>query len=183
MKQTSKPPIRDLIERIARINAAEEWGDNLNPTQRAALSYLVRANRFSRAPSQVADFMATTRGTVTQTLKALARKGLIEEVRSETDKRWISYSVTRPGVEILDRRNVIDDTVEHMEPETRAALGDGLKALVRGALAARNRRPFGVCETCRYHKRKTNGGYCQLLNEHLAASEVRQICHEHQEAA
>ncbi len=183
MKQISKSPIHDLIERIARINAADEWSDNLNPTQRSALSYLVRANRFSRAPSQVAEFMATTRGTVTQTLKALARKGLIEEVRSQTDQRWISYSVTRQGTEILDRPNVIDDTVEHMNPETRSALGDGLEALVRGALAARNGRPFGVCETCRYHQRKKSGGYCQLLNEHLAASEVRQICHEHQEAA
>ena len=94
MENKNQHRIRDLIERIARLNSADEWTDDLNPTQWSALSYLSQANQFSRSPSQVAEFMAATRGTVSQTLKALARKELIIEIRSQIDRRWISYDVT-----------------------------------------------------------------------------------------
>ncbi len=150
-------------------------------TQWAAFSYLARANRFSRSPSHVAEFMASTRGTVSQTLKALARKSLIEEVRSETDRRWISYAVASKGREALDRSTVIDAASENLLPSTAASLSRGLQLLVRSALKAGNRKPFGICKTCRYNQPKGNGGFCLLLNEVLAPEEVLQICCEHED--
>ncbi|MFC6657468.1 MarR family transcriptional regulator [Roseibium salinum] len=98
--------VRDLIDRLSRLIAAEEWNGPLNPSQFAALSYLARANRFSRAPSHVADYLATTRGTASQTLKALARKGLIAETRSQEDKRSIRYDVTDHGIDLWKTRPV-----------------------------------------------------------------------------
>ncbi len=183
MKQVSRRRIPDLIERIARINAAEEWTDGLNPTQWTALSYLARANRFSRAPSQVTEFMASTRGTVSQTLKALARKGLIEEIRSETDRRWISYAVTEAGAAALGRSALAEDVLRGLSQSKVDQLADGLEALLRGALKARGKRPFGLCKSCRHHKAKRSGGLCTLLNEDLAPEETRQICYEHEDAA
>ena len=183
MKNAPRRRILDLIERIARLNAADEWTDGLNPTQWTALSYLARANRFSRSPSQVTEFMAATRGTVSQTLKALARKGLIEEVRSETDRRWISYAVTGDGEAALDRATLAEEALGTVDKALIDPLADGLEALLSGALAARGKRPFGLCRTCRHHKPKKAGGYCALLNEHLAPEETRQICYEHENAA
>ena len=183
MKQASRRRIADLIERIARINAAEEWTDGLNPTQWTALSYLARANRFSRAPSQVTEFMASTRGTVSQTLKALARKGLIEELRSETDRRWMSYAVTETGEAVLNRATLAQKAVGDLDDALAGPLTDGLEALLRSALKARGKRPFGMCRSCRHHKAKRTGGYCMLLNEELASHETRQICYEHEDAA
>ncbi len=183
MKQRPRRHILDLIERIARINAADEWSGGLNPTQWTALSYLARANRFSRAPSQVTEFMAATRGTVSQTLKALARKGLIEEIRSETDRRWISYVVTEAGAATLDRSTLAEDALKGLDPSQVDPLADGLEAFLRGALKARGGRPFGLCKTCRHHKSRRTGGYCTLLDEDLAPEETRQICYEHEDAA
>lgn len=183
MKQPVSQHIRNLIERIVRINAAEEWSDEVSPTQLAALSYLVQANRFSRSPSQVAEFMATTRGTVSQTLKVLARKGLIEKKQSDTDRRWASYQVTNAGLEALKRLTVIDEVLEGLDSETTNALAIGLETLVRDALKARGRRRFGVCKTCRYYKHKKSGGFCTLLHEELTTKDASQICHEYQDAA
>ena len=76
---------QDLVDRLYRLNAARDWADTLNPTQRMALAYLARANRFSRCPSHVAEYMALTRGTASQTLKALVRKKLIRSQRSSKD--------------------------------------------------------------------------------------------------
>lgn len=183
MKKASRRRILDLVERIARLNAADEWAEGLNPTQWAALSYLARANRFSRSPSQVTEFMAATRGTVSQTLKALARKGLIEEVRSETDRRWISYVVTAAGETALDRETLAEEALGALDPALIGPMTDGLEALLSGALKARGRRPFGLCKTCRHHRKKRSGGYCALLGEDLARDEASQICFEHEDAA
>ena len=183
MKQPATQHIRDLLERIVRINAAEEWSDELSPTQLTALSYLVQANRFSRSPSQVAEFLATTRGTVSQTLKVLARKGLIEKILSQADRRWASYEVTKAGLSALNRSTVIDEVLEGLNTQTTNALAIGLEALVRDALKARGRRRFGVCKTCRYYKPKGTGGFCTLLREELTKKDAEQICHEYQDAA
>lgn len=175
--------IRDLIDRIARLSAADEWSDDINPTQWVALSYLDRANRFSRAPSQVAEFMAATRGTVSQTLKALARKGLASENRSEADRRWISYSITAQGTAVLERKTIIDEAASDLDDGKAARLADALEALVRQALVKRGKRAFGICATCRHHKSQGAGGYCMLLQEKLTQADSTKICHEHEEAA
>jgi DNA-binding MarR family transcriptional regulator len=175
--------IRDLIDRIARLSAADEWSDDINPTQWVALSYLARANRFSRAPSQVAEFMAATRGTVSQTLKALARKGLISEIRSDVDKRWISYSVTAEGTAVLKRKTIIDEAASGLDDGTARHLADALEALVRQALVKRGKRAFGICASCRHHKSQEVGGFCSLLEERLTPADGEKICHEHEEAA
>ena len=178
MKTTPPEHIRDLIGRIARLNAADEWADDLNPTQGAALSYLARANRFSRSPSQVAEFLATTRGTVSQTLKALERKGLIRKIRSEADRRSISYAVTAEGLSTLKRSTVIDEVLDSLPAASQKTLANGLQSLVRTALKTRGMRPFGQCKNCTYHQKKGAGGYCTLLNELLKPEETLQICHE-----
>ncbi len=183
MKHASQHRIRDLIERLARINSADEWNDDLNPTQWTALSYLARANRFSRAPSQVAEFMAATRGTVSQTLKALARKEMITEARSEVDRRWISYDVTAKGMRALSSSTVIDEALKGIQASKITLLADGLESLVREALKARGKKPFGQCKSCKHYRKKQTGGFCSLLNETLKPEETLQICHEHLAAA
>lgn len=171
--------LRALIERVARIGYAEEWETNLNPAQRGVLAYLMKANRFSRAPSQVADFMMTTRGTASQTLKALSRKGLVAEVRSTADRRSISYEITPEGEAELQRPGVFDTAIDGLDPQTRKRMSEGLAQLARVALKRRGFRPFGLCATCKYHRRRRGGGYCDLLKEPLTEQEARLICHEH----
>ena len=109
MTTDPRTEIRHLLDRLCRLAAAEEWTADLNPSQSAALAYLARANRFSRSPSQVADYLSSTRGTVSQTLKALHRKGYVAEVRSDTDRRSISYDVTRSGLAALGAAGLFEE--------------------------------------------------------------------------
>lgn len=183
MTQTPALQIQDLIDRISRLVAADDWADDLNPTQMTALTYLARANRFSRSPSQVADFLAVTRGTASQTLKALMRKGLIEEMRSEEDRRWLTYSVTEAGRTPLARSTAIDDAIKRMRSAEVSTLANELENLVRNVLQARGKRSFGLCLSCRHHEPSAHGGYCALLKIDLNPIESQQICHEHEPAA
>ena len=179
MSEFENTRIKELIDRLGRIIAADEWVEDINPSQWTALYYLSRANRYSRSPSQVSEFMSATRGTVSQTLKALARKGLIEEVRSQTDKRSISYDVSKTGEALLRARHSIDDALTNIDDTQRSALLSGLELLTQNILLARNMRAFGVCKTCHHHQPGSEGGFCKLLNVQLAPSETEQICHEH----
>ncbi len=181
MSKETRKRIKELADRLSRILQAEEWDEDLNPSQWTALNYLARANRFSRSPSQVSDFMGATRGTVSQTLKALARKGLIEEAPTGGDKRSISYQVTGEGGTLLKRSSALEAAASKMEDAEAEALMSGLETLVRTALKQRGQRPFGICASCVHHQKKARGGFCKLLQEPLTAAETRQICHEYVE--
>lgn len=174
--------IRALIERLARLSEAEDWAGDLNPAQMSALSYLANANRFSRAPSHVASFSGATRGTVSQTLRALERKGLVTESRSPNDRRSISYSVTVEGRDLALGAKALDNAIGSLPPARAQALAQGLGDILRNLLAARGGKTFGICRQCRHHERRGSAGYCHLLQLDLEPAETEQICHEHEPA-
>lgn len=180
---TSVPQrIRALIERLAKLSEAEDWAEDLNPAQMTALTYLVRANRFSRAPSHVAAYSGSTRGTVSQTLRALERKGLVTESRSQSDRRSISFEVTDSGQSLASAQKTLDQVLADLPSESAAALELGLDAVLRGLIQARGGKVFGICRTCRHHLEQGAGGYCRLLAVNLQPAEIGQICHEHETA-
>lgn len=170
--------IREIINRLARLDAAPAWSGDLNPAQRAVLEYIGRANRFSRSPSHVAEYLGTTRGTVSQSFKSLLQKGYVTERRSTLDKRAISFDLTDRGREIIAAGNPLSDVLADCEAEQKVALLDALQALLSEMLAANSGRAFGICATCKHHEPRPDGGYCRLLSEPLSRAETGQICVE-----
>ncbi|WP_166418770.1 MarR family winged helix-turn-helix transcriptional regulator [Cochlodiniinecator piscidefendens] len=176
MTQTKN--IKDLITRLARIEAGASWGDDLNPAQRMTLEYLNNANRFSRSPSHAAAYLGTTRGTITQTLKSLARKGYVAEERSESDKRSISYSLTNTGQKIVNQQGILERAIEKTPSMLRAEIDAGLRDILSQALQLNGQKAFGICKYCRHFETTTADGYCGLLSLALTPTEALQICHE-----
>ncbi|MEO4043186.1 MarR family transcriptional regulator [Hoeflea sp. CAU 1731] len=175
---TTANHIRALMNRLARLDAAETWGDDLNPAQISALEYLSCANRFSRAPSQVAEYLGTTRGTMSQTLKALMRKGYVTETRSDADKRSIRYDLTERGVAVTTRPAALAEAIDALPGDCQKNLADTLSTLVKSRLTARGGRAFGLCCGCAHHCTTADGAFCALLSLPLAPEEGDQICHE-----
>jgi DNA-binding MarR family transcriptional regulator len=171
--------LRGLIERLGRLIAAQDWEQGLNPSQAAALRYLLRANRFSRAPSHVADYLGTTRGTVSQTLMALQRKGLVGAQGSQSDRRSLTYAVTAAGEAALAGTS-LDAVLADLPPEA-AGLDAALRAVLGAVLRAQGGHSFGLCRTCVHHVKRDAAGYCQLLSVPLLRAEHEQVCHEHAE--
>lgn len=169
---------RELIGRLARLDAAGSWGGDLNPTQRAALIYLAHANSFSRSPSHVAAYLGTTRGTTSQSLKSLSQKGYVEETRSTQDKRVISYDLTPKGHEIATSTSPLEDVLTSLGADDSLVLQDLLTRALRNALERNGNQEFGACRTCIHHKRTAEGAFCALLNTNLSTDEANQICAE-----
>ena len=170
--------LRAMIDRLARLTATEDRTGSLNPAQAAALDYLARANRFSRAPSHVADYLGATRGTVSQTLKALERKGLVTSRSNPDDRRGLIYDLSPEGAQLAERNREAEAALDALEQGDKAALDQGLRGAMRVLLDARGGRAFGICGLCRYHEVDGSGRRCALLGVALAAPEAAQICHE-----
>lgn len=179
MQKADPARIRDLLDRLSRAIASEDWAEALNPAQRGALAYLAQANRFSRSPSHVADYLCTTRGTASQTLKALEKKGLIRRGGSEKDRRSIAYEITQDGRTALGQPSDFDMALGRVKDPDDSALEESLAALLTEQLNQRGFRTFGLCRTCKHHQRDGKALYCRLLDLPLHAEEAEQICHEH----
>lgn len=164
-----------LLDRLGRLHAARRRAVTLTDAQCAVLDYLARANRFSRSPSVVAEYLATTRGTASQTLKALAEKGLINDEPVEGDRRQRRYALTDSGRALVEGWFATPAT----EVDSVAAL-QAARTLLRSLVAATGGKSFGRCRTCRYHAPATGGKspYCHLLKVMLALEEAEQLCHE-----
>ena len=170
--------IRELINRLARLDAATAWGNDLNPTQRAVLDYLGRANRFSRSPSHVAEYLGTTRGTVSQSFKSLVQKNYVTEHRSELDKRTIRFEFTSSGRDVSNADNYLMDALNDCTDGEKDALRSSLRAILGKVISKNKGRSFGLCKTCAHHLHTPDGGYCKLLAESLLPHEIHQICFE-----
>ena len=168
-----------LLDRLARVHAAQRRSEGLTDVQIAALDYLSRANRFSRCPSVVAEYLATTRGTASQTLKALAEKGLIVERAVAVDKRQRRYDLTDAGREMAER--LPGQMSLGPDPE---ALVAATRAVLRSRIMGGSGPSFGFCRACRHHQtREGQAAYCLLLSIDLTAEERDQLCHEFGESA
>src|SRR5216684_3160978 len=93
----------ELLLQVGRLVQAEGYDGELSPAQWMALRFFARANRFSRTPSAFAEFQATTRGTATQTIKAMEAGGYLVRQRLESDGRSVSLQLTDKGQEALAR--------------------------------------------------------------------------------
>ena len=178
MKLNESRRIKTLLDRIVRASASQDWGDGLNPAQRAVLVFLSSANQFSRAPSNIAQYMCTTRGTTSQTLKALERKELVSQSVSPTDKRSISYDITPLGRKTLSADVEFDTVLDSLSNQEASALLNSLESVAHRFIAARGYMPFGICNRCEYHEKKGTSGFCSLLQIQLTNKEATQLCHE-----
>ena len=182
--------LTDLVNRLGRGVHCLQFAEGLNPAQWDALRYIARANRYSRNPSALASYLKITKGTASQTIKALEAKGLVAREPHCTDRRAVHLVVTEGGQSLLDR-----DPLKRLEDSIRG-LGDGLDAakqvlceLIDGVEDASGKRGFGVCEDCTHFCRNAlpedscGPHRCGLTTEPLSGIEASQICIDHNACA
>ncbi|MGD9868615.1 MAG: MarR family winged helix-turn-helix transcriptional regulator [Hyphomicrobiales bacterium] len=179
-----------LIERLARLLRAEEFDAGLNPAQWEALRYLARCNRFSNSPAAIAAYLGATKGTVSQTVQALERKGLIGKAPRPGEGRSVILHLTGAGHAMLrrDPRRRVGPAAASMTAAGLEALECGLRALLIDRLRRNGLRTFGICSSCRFFIRdhapgNPDGAHrCGLLHVPLKDSDSARICVEHEPA-
>lgn len=176
----------DRIERLAR--SGEQVGD-LNPAQWEALRFLARANRFSRTPAALADYLASTRGTVSRTLASLEAKGYVTRAANRRDGRSVEFVLSADGERTLKRDPllILAKDIEHASGADVVAVRDALRQTLHDAITRNQGRTFGVCRTCRHFRADLRPStraphHCALLDEPLSEGDSRAICAEQETA-
>lgn len=179
---------QQLLDRLASLLRTEarnllfQYG--LQPVQFEALHYLSVCNRYSDTPMAVTEYLGQTKGSVSQTLKVLEKKGLIEKVRDEGDKRVAHLSLTKAGysrVQSILPSPLLVSASQQLSHQEAASLDASLHGLLKGIQQANNFKTFGQCDTCRHNSKQASGEYmCGLTKEALSSDEIKLICREHE---
>lgn len=156
----------------------------LLPVQWSILNYLSLANRYSNTAQALADYLALTKGTVSQSLKLLEAHGWIRRRADRADRRVVRLALTAAGRRQLDDRAEAawDEAIAALPAEQRAAAEQALGLLLRGWQRSRSGRSFGVCATCRHFQPgpAADRHRCGLTGETLTDADCRLICREHE---
>lgn len=188
MVEAPEAELRDYLERLCNLMRSQGRGPaaalGLQPVQLEALRYLARCNRYSNTPVAVAEYFGSTKGTVSQTLKALEAKGLVSKVPDARDRRVLHLEPTAQGLGLLDQaapHPAFTVSLEASAGPHLSALIPGLRRLLRALQMANGLRSFGACGSCRYNQRSPEGIRCGLTGETLSDSDLGLLCREHAE--
>ncbi|MBI4754338.1 MAG: MarR family transcriptional regulator [Betaproteobacteria bacterium] len=165
-----------LIHQSVREDAARH---GLLPIHVQVLHYLAQANRYSDLPIAVADYFGITRGTVSQTLAVLERKGLLVKEPDARHGKRVHLKLTSAGEAVLkeswaERVEKVLDSLSLDANTLDKALREMLIALQR----LNGQRAFGVCRQCAHFLAEEDGARCGLTGEPLDTEQTVRICRE-----
>ncbi|MCO6057582.1 MarR family winged helix-turn-helix transcriptional regulator [Pseudomonas sp. MOB-449] len=176
----------DLFERLTSL--MRTWHRehpllaDLQPVQLSALEYLARCNHYSDTPLAVTEYLGLTKGTVSQSLKALEAKGLLAKRQDQKDKRSVHLELTPAARELLAAVTPPAFLVEAAATLGRSAteLERLLGELLRTVQRQGDVPSFGLCKTCRFHQQRDGEPFCGLTQEPLSRPAIELICREHE---
>ncbi|MBX3454758.1 MarR family transcriptional regulator [Ferrovibrio sp.] len=186
-----------LLDRLGRLTRELQFVDGLNPAQWETLRFLAQANRYSRTPTALAEYLGATKGTVSQTLISLESKGLVDRCKKTCDRRQVAITLTEAGEAMLQRDPMrsLEKSICAMTADCGGALVTGLTRLLTELQHRREVMHFGVCEDCtmfcaEHGKPKTvphaasgEPKRCGMTGETLNDGECRQLCVNYKAAA
>ncbi len=179
---------QQLLERLASLLRSEsrnllfEYG--LQPVHFEALHYLSICNRYSDTPMAVTEYLGQTKGSVSQTLKVLEKKGLLVKAADVADKRVTRMAITKKGRRLVDK--VLPSPAFQMAGgeltvSELSKINASLKILLTTMQRANGYKSFGQCAGCHHNiKRSPDDFLCGLTEELLSIADTQLICREHQ---
>jgi MarR family transcriptional regulator, negative regulator of the multidrug operon emrRAB len=181
-----KSPIAllELVERLGNLMRAQTRqataDADLAPVQVQALQYLARANRYSNTPQAIGDYLGLTKGTVSQTLLLLDRRGLVERFQDDLDRRVVRLRLSAAGEKLMYEaqpylawanatRNISPNRIRNAVSALRETLAQ-LHDDVGG-------KGFGDCTSCSYCRKLSQRVYqCTQMGDRLAGPDLKRIC-------
>lgn len=178
--------VDNLIERIATLRKSElRRGAALEKLQLVhadILDYLSRCNRYSNTMLAVSEYLGQTKGTVSQSLQLLEKKGLIARQTDKNDRRITRLSLTAAGKKTVERLHKCMPSAASADP----VLENALRKLLSAWQSGRNHASFGLCHSCQHNQKPGDDSdhfRCGLTGEGLKREETLKICREHKHAA
>lgn len=186
--------LREGFDRIAFVLRADLWaaaGDGgLNPAQAQALSLLAGRPAGLR-PKEIAAHLAVSAASVTDTLGALVRKGLVRRDPDPGDARAAIMRATREGRSLGEKiarsSSQVAAALAALPPAAQEELLLTQIALIRQLQTAGAVPLQRMCLSCRHfrpdaHPRAARPHHCAFVNAAIGSRDLRLDCGEHEAA-
>jgi DNA-binding MarR family transcriptional regulator len=136
--QLSSRSLARLIEQVGKACYNLGYTPGLNPAQWAALRYFQETTTDQCTVTGFANFQGTTKGTASQTVAALVRKGYLKRVADKKDRRVHRLVLTPEGEAMIaqDPLQALADAVEKLEEQDRCALAINMERVLRELIRA-----------------------------------------------
>jgi DNA-binding MarR family transcriptional regulator len=150
------------------------------------LGYISQCNRYSDTPVAVTEFVGATKGTTSQSINILEKKGFLIKRPDKVDGRVIHLDLTDKGEYFVKNEfppHEFRDALDGLNPDDRESLAILLTKLLIQLQRKNNGKLFGVCHTCKHFKKfgLEDTHQCGLTLEPLSEEESFQICREHEQ--
>lgn len=134
----------------------------------------------------MSEEMCMTKGTVSESLRVLVKKGMIVKQQSVKDSRSFFFRVTQEGLDTVEQcnslSNVLLNNFSNVETDKLNRMWLGLSTLLDSLYAVKG-IPSKMCYSCKQYKPLDGNRFrCQLLGKNLSHTELRIDCKEHEAA-
>lgn len=190
--ETVKNKVVIGLTKIGMAIKSHAWQDaelqNLTPTQGQVLSLLRSRLNAGLRLSEIAEGLAITPATASDTVKVLVEKQLLQKGKAEDDGRAIAIKMTEKGKskadEIANVPNFLLNAVDELSCEEQDIFYHGLTKILRKLQENKEIPVLRMCVTCHFFEENVNSEsdkphYCKLVKEFFGDRNLKMDCPEH----
>lgn len=173
------------LERISEIYRILLWKQaktlGLSPIQIQIMIFISYHELKHCTVSHLALEFGVTKPTISDAVKVLVTKTLIQKRKDQNDARGFSLSLTGPGKKIVEATeqfaNPIYAHIQALKAEDQSLLLKLVSNLIFSMNQAGIIQVQRTCRACQFYE-SDNGSYCALLKKKLADKDIRLDCPE-----
>jgi MarR family transcriptional repressor of emrRAB len=174
----------EMVERLGNLMRAEfrriGADEQLQPVHIHALLYLYKANRYSNTPQALANYLGITKGTASQSLMLLDRRGLIERYEDDVDRRVVRLRLSNTGEQFLYESQPAQQWQQATRNISPNRVRNAVSALREALMTLQEDNEgtqFGTCPGCEHFERlSARASRCGLMGDRLSGPDTRRIC-------
>ena len=190
MRSPTSAKVAAALDRLARANRSQRQlaatRHGLSPLQVELITILADGVPPEPSVGMLAAEVAVRQPTATDSLRALADKGLVSRRHDPTDRRRATFELTATGRRLatdLRRADVaVAAAIAELPDDVQAATLETLLSVIARLVATGTIDVARTCLTCHFHEPDGAGHRCTLLGVDLPAADLRVNCGEHRAA-
>ena len=156
--------------------------NNLTPLQSQLLLFIAGHRQTLCSVTHLAKEFSVTKATVSDSLRVLVKKELLEKITDSHDNRAFKLAVTKLGADIVKRFNTLTKDYENLfsslTDSKKESISNALIELL-GLFQTQGKVPMRMCYSCQYYQPTRKGFHCNLMKKDLEKSNIRIDCHDH----
>ncbi|WP_041795587.1 MarR family winged helix-turn-helix transcriptional regulator [Pararhodospirillum photometricum] len=135
--------VAELLTQVGRLTHSRGFTGGLNPAQWMALRYFSQANESVATVMKFAEHYGSSRGTASQSISALVRKGYLVRQPSRGKKSSHVLVLTEAGRMLIehDPINHLIDGIEELPDAKKPVFAESLEFLIRHLFDAHSGDP------------------------------------------